>query len=72
MRNRNTWLVITALLIAFSLWVDLSKNITIFNPFNNTPIVDRNVDIRLGLDLRGGLQALLEADVPAETAISAE
>lgn len=72
MRNRNTWLVITALLIAFSLWVDLSKNITIFNPFNNTPIVDRNVDIRLGLDLRGGLQALLEADVPAETSISAE
>ena len=72
MRNRNTWLIITALLVAFSLWVDLSKNITIFNPFNNTPIVDRNVDIRLGLDLRGGLQALLEADVPADTAVSAE
>ncbi|MBI5962112.1 MAG: protein translocase subunit SecD [Chloroflexi bacterium] len=72
MRNRNTWLVIIGILIVFSLWIDLSKNITIYNPFNDTPIVDRNVDIKLGLDLRGGLQALLEADVPAETAISTE
>ncbi len=72
MRNRNTWLILTALLVAFSLWVDLSKNITIYNPIDNTPIVDRNVDIKLGLDLRGGLQALLEADVPADTAVSAE
>jgi len=30
------------------------------------------VDVKLGLDLRGGLQALLEADVPADTAISSE
>ncbi|MBI5354304.1 MAG: protein translocase subunit SecD [Chloroflexi bacterium] len=73
MRNRNTWLVVIVLLIAFSLWIDLSKNIVIYNPFNNdTPIVDRNVDIKLGLDLRGGLQALLEADVPEETVITAE
>ncbi len=72
MRNRNNWLVLIVLLIVFSLWIDLSKNITIYNPFNDTPIIDRNVDVKLGLDLRGGLQALLEADVPADTAISAE
>ena len=73
MRNRNTWLVVIVLLIAFSLWIDLSKNIVIYNPFNSgTPIVDRNVDIKLGLDLRGGLQALLEADVPPEKVITAE
>jgi preprotein translocase subunit SecD len=60
----NTWLVVIVLLIVFSLWIDLSKNITILNPFDNTDLVNRNVDTKLGLDLRGGLQTLLEADVP--------
>jgi preprotein translocase subunit SecD len=72
MRNRNVWLVGIVLLIAFSLWVDLSKNIVIYNPFKDTPLVDRNVTTKLGLDLRGGLQALLEADVPADTVVTAE
>ncbi|HET7142441.1 MAG TPA: hypothetical protein VFI68_00355, partial [Anaerolineales bacterium] len=72
MRNRNNWLIVIGLLIAFSLWVDLSKNIMIYNPFTDIPFVDRNVDVKLGLDLRGGLQALLEADVPADTAVSVE
>ncbi len=72
MRNRNSWLVFIILLMAFSLWIDLSKNITIYNPFNDTPLIDRNVGLRLGLDLRGGLQALLEADVPLETVITTE
>jgi preprotein translocase subunit SecD len=72
MRNRNSWLVLIVLLIIFSLWIDLSKNILIVNPLNDTTLVERNIDIKLGLDLRGGLQALLEADVPAETSISTE
>jgi preprotein translocase subunit SecD len=72
MRNRNSWLAGIVLLIAFSLWIGLSKNIVIYNPFNDTPLVERDVDIKLGLDLRGGLQALLEADVPADTVVSTE
>ena len=72
MRNKNSWLVGIVLLILFSLWVDLSKNIVISNPFKDTPLFERNVDTKLGLDLRGGLQALLEADVPAETVVSTE
>jgi preprotein translocase subunit SecD len=72
MRNKNTWLVVIVLLIAFSLWVVLSKNITVYNPVSDQPFFERNVDIKLGLDLRGGLQALLEADVPADTVIAAE
>ena len=72
MRNRNNWLIFIVILVAFSLWIDLSKNIAIINPFNDKPIVERNVDVKLGLDLRGGLQALLEADVPADTVITAE
>ena len=62
--SRNIWLVVIILLIAFSLWVDLSKNISIANPTNDTLLVNLNTDIHLGLDLRGGLQTLLQADVP--------
>jgi preprotein translocase subunit SecD len=72
MRNRNSWLIGIVLLIAFSLWIDLSKNIVVYNPFKDTPLVERNVDTKLGLDLRGGLQALLEADVPADTVVTTE
>lgn len=73
MRNKNTWLIAILFLLAFSLWVDFSKEITIFNPFNDAkPFLDRNVEIKLGLDLRGGLQALLEADVPAEVVVKSE
>ena len=72
MRNKNSWLVVIVLLLAFSLWVNLSKNLLISNPFNDQPLVERNVETKLGLDLRGGLQALLEADVPPETNVSSE
>lgn len=72
MRNRNNWLIFIILLIAFSLYIDLNKSIVIYNPFTNLPLVDRDVDLKLGLDLRGGLQALLEADVPAETSVSSD
>ena len=72
MRNRNSWLVVIVLLIIFSLWINISKDIVIYNPFTDTSIVERNVGMKLGLDLRGGLQALLEADVPAGTAITSE
>src|SRR5512133_2394616 len=72
MRNKNSWLVLIVLLVAFSLWVDLSKKLLVVNPFNDKPLVERSVDTKLGLDLRGGLQALLEADVPAETVVSSE
>ncbi|MBI5840880.1 MAG: protein translocase subunit SecD [Chloroflexi bacterium] len=70
MRNRNNWLVVIIFLLIFSLWVDLSKNLTIYNPLNDKPLIDRNVDVKLGLDLRGGLQALLEADLPATTNVT--
>ena len=69
-RSRNTWLIIVVLLTAFSLWIDLSQNILIINPFNQETLLDRNVAVKLGLDLRGGLQTLLEADVPADRVVT--
>ena len=63
-------LVIILLLVAFAAWVDLSQQITISNPFNGKTLVDKSVPIQLGLDLRGGLQVLLQADLPATTSVS--
>jgi preprotein translocase subunit SecD len=71
-RNRYFWLAFIILLTAFSLWVDLNSKILIVNPFTKENLVSRNVDVKLGLDLRGGLQTLLEADVPAERVITTE
>lgn len=70
-RNRNNWLILIVLLVIFSLWIDLSSTIKITNPLNNKLLFSRNVSTRLGLDLRGGLQTLLEADVPASQTVSA-
>jgi preprotein translocase subunit SecD len=72
--NRRPYLmlVLILVLVAFALWIDLSSQITIINPFNQQALIDRNVSARLGLDLRGGLQTLLEADLPADTPVSAD
>ncbi|MFN8388158.1 MAG: protein translocase subunit SecD [Anaerolineales bacterium] len=71
--NRNiNWLILIILLLAGSLWVDLNNEISVINPFNDTVLFSRNTETKLGLDLRGGLQTLLEADVPAEREIKTE
>jgi preprotein translocase subunit SecD len=64
-------LFVILLLVGFALWVDLSKQISIVNPLNSKPLIDKNVNLQLGLDLRGGLQVLLEADLPDNGTISA-
>ena len=66
-RNNTNWLILIIVLLALALWIDFSKEISVTNPFTDTPLFTRNVEARLGLDLRGGLQTLLEADLP-ETA----
>ncbi len=72
-RRQYNWLFLIIPLIALAIWVDVSKQITILNPFNSqTNLIDRNVDVQLGLDLRGGLQVLLEADVPTNASVSSD
>lgn len=72
MRNRNNWLILIIVLVAFSLWADLSNTLSMTNPLTDKLLFTRDVAVKLGLDLRGGLQALLEADVPAGTTVSAD
>ena len=63
-RNLYTRLVLILIVAALAIWVDVSNRIQIYNPFNDTILVDRSIAPRLGLDLQGGLQVLLEADLP--------
>jgi preprotein translocase subunit SecD len=70
-RSNPVWmLVFIVVLVILSLLVDFRKTITLKNPFNDATIFERNVDIRLGLDLRGGLQTLLE--VPSEISVTSD
>lgn len=71
-RNQNTRLLVIAFLVAFALWIGMSETLFISNPFNGEVLYERNVKPQLGLDLRGGLQVLLEADLPADAEISAD
>jgi protein-export membrane protein SecD len=69
MRNRNTILFTSILVMALIMaYIDLPKSPGIHIELG--PIkIDRDFVIRQGLDLQGGLQVLLEADVPADQAI---
>ena len=64
-RNVTNRILIILFILALALWIDLSEEIQLINPINNTPLFQRDVTPRLGLDLQGGLQVLLEADLPA-------
>jgi preprotein translocase subunit SecD len=71
-RNVYTRLIIILVILALALWIDLNDTLVIYNPFNDIRIFEQNVTTRLGLDLRGGLQVLLEADLPADTPVDAD
>ena len=71
-RNLTTRLVLILAIAALAIWIDASENFTLRNPFTQEILYERNVAPRLGLDLRGGVQVLMEADLPAETSIDAE
>jgi preprotein translocase subunit SecD len=71
-RNLYTRLVLILIVAALAIWVDVSDEIQILNPFNNTVLFNRSIAPRLGLDLQGGLQVLLEADLPEGTDVDAE
>lgn len=65
-RNPYRNLILILVIVALALWIDLSDTLTIRNPFNQKIIFERSVRPVLGLDLRGGMQVVLEADVPAD------
>lgn len=60
-------MILIFVIVVAAIWLDLPDNpgIHIFG-------INRDIDTRLGLDLVGGVQALLEADLPADRAVEAE
>ena len=63
-RNPYLRLALIGILLLVAIWIDLSDKILPGTQF------ERNVAISLGLDLRGGLQALLE--VPQGVSVTSE
>ena len=70
-RNQTNRLLLIIFIVAAALWIDFSNELRMTNPVNGETIFERNIGPRLGLDLQGGLQVLLEADLPANTPIDA-
>lgn len=66
-RNYWRWLIPIVLLAGLAGWV-LWPN----NPGLRLGSIQRDIEIVRGLDLQGGLQVLLEADLPAETEITSD
>jgi len=70
MRDRNFYLLILIIVIAaLAIWIDWPGHDTLKLPFIKST---RDISVRQGLDLQGGTQVLLEADVPATTEVGAE
>ncbi|HJS19121.1 MAG TPA: protein translocase subunit SecD [Anaerolineales bacterium] len=63
-RNLYIRLALIVVVAALAIWVAATREIQLLNPLNNDVLVQRNISPRLGLDLQGGLQVLLEADLP--------
>lgn len=70
-RNLTNRIILIVLVLAFTIWVDLNNKLVVPNPFDeNANLYERDVKPRLGLDLQGGVQVLLEADLPENTVIT--
>lgn len=65
MGKYQRWLIPVLLLTALSAWIVWPNNPGIHIHWGNINY-DRPLDFHLGLDLRGGVQALLEADMPCD------
>lgn len=61
------WLITILIIVAFAIFVDLPNN-----PGIHIGSFNKDIETRLGLDLVGGVQALLEADLPEGTPIEAD
>jgi preprotein translocase subunit SecD len=71
-KNITNRIIFILIIVGLSLWVDLSDEIKFTNPRDGSALFQLDTTARLGLDLQGGLQVLLEADLPETTRITAD
>lgn len=61
--HTSRWLILILLLVALTIWIDLPGTST---------FLGKDVGLRQGLDLQGGVQVLLEADLPSGEQVDSE
>ncbi len=64
------WLIPIAILFALAAWTAWPSNTSIYIPVGEGAI-QRDISVREGLDLKGGLQVLVEADLPEDQSVDA-
>ncbi|MHB9034642.1 MAG: protein translocase subunit SecD, partial [Anaerolineae bacterium] len=64
-------LVLIGVILAITIWVVLPTNPGIHLQIGQTKI-SRDIKLLLGLDLQGGIQLLLQPDVPVSQTVTAE
>ncbi|MGB2955752.1 MAG: protein translocase subunit SecD [Anaerolineales bacterium] len=67
MKSNQRWIIPILILLAISIYINLPNH-----PGIHLGNFNKEIKTRLGLDLVGGVQALLEADLPADVEISQE
>mgnify|MGYP000987987568 CR=1 FL=1 len=65
MKRRYTNLILILVLLAAVIWIDLPST-------SQIPLINKSVSTVLGLDLRGGMQVILKADLPDNSEITNE
>jgi preprotein translocase subunit SecD len=65
MKRQYTNLILILVLLAAVIWIDLPST-------SNIPIINKSISTVLGLDLRGGMQVILKADLPEGSEITSE
>ncbi len=68
MRSHLRWLIVIIVITVISAWMSLPNNPGIHLDLNGDGDLefDRNIEVRPGLDLQGGLRVLLAADLPPD------
>jgi preprotein translocase subunit SecD len=70
-RNLTNRIILTVVVLVLALLIDFNNEVNLINPLTDETLFTRNIAPRLGLDLQGGLQVLLEADLPENAAVDA-
>lgn len=65
-RNLYVRLALIGIVALIAIFVAANREIQLINPFNDEVLFQKDISPRLGLDLQGGLQVLLEADLPED------
>ncbi len=71
MTKHFRWLAFIILIVVAAVWIALPDNPGIHLSIGGTRI-DRDIEVRQGLDLQGGIQVLLEAQVPEGATVQPE